>query len=198
MPITSRRAATADAPRIMTIGSAEFSRVFGPSSTNDLSLYLQSAFSVSTIEQEILESSKHVYIVACATQNISTASPSILASEVIGFAQLTYGAIASCLSGPSSRVAELRRVYLHHACQGLGIARSLVAELERVAQDDMECKLVWLGVWEHNARAIKFYEKLDYRQLGCKDFVVGKCIQKGHVMAKLLAAHPWSHVDPAR
>jgi ribosomal protein S18 acetylase RimI-like enzyme len=41
---------------------------------------------------------------------------------------------------------------------------------------------VWLGVWEHNPRAIAFYEKFGLRVVGAHDFDLGGDLQRDLVM----------------
>ena len=45
-------------------------------------------------------------------------------------------------------------------------------------------KYVWLGVWEHNERAKRFYEKNGFYRIGAHSFVVGDDVQTDYVMRK--------------
>ena len=44
--------------------------------------------------------------------------------------------------------------------------------------------LVWLGVWEQNARALAFYAKWGFREIGKKHFTVGSDVQDDLVLAR--------------
>jgi diamine N-acetyltransferase len=44
-------------------------------------------------------------------------------------------------------------------------------------------RTLWLGVWEHNPRAISFYVKCGFRDIGSQDFWVGADRQTDRVMA---------------
>ncbi len=44
--------------------------------------------------------------------------------------------------------------------------------------------IVWLGVWEENESAIRFYESWGFRFVGTKKFVLGKDVQNDMVMAR--------------
>jgi ribosomal protein S18 acetylase RimI-like enzyme len=48
------------------------------------------------------------------------------------------------------------------------------------------CDVLWLGVWEHNPRAIAFYEKQGFRKVGRHTFMVGSDVQYDDVMARPL------------
>jgi ribosomal protein S18 acetylase RimI-like enzyme len=41
---------------------------------------------------------------------------------------------------------------------------------------------LWLGVWEHNARALRFYAKCGFVDVGSHDFVLGTDRQTDRVM----------------
>ena len=41
---------------------------------------------------------------------------------------------------------------------------------------------IWLGVWEENHRAIKFYEKNGFKVFGKHKFVLGKDVQTDLLM----------------
>jgi diamine N-acetyltransferase len=45
---------------------------------------------------------------------------------------------------------------------------------------------LWLGVWEHNPRAIRFYEKHGFTTVGEQPFVLGKDPQRDLVMVRPL------------
>jgi ribosomal protein S18 acetylase RimI-like enzyme len=47
-------------------------------------------------------------------------------------------------------------------------------------------KVAWLGVWEHNPRAIAFYEKWGFKQFGTHPFLLGKDLQTDILMKKEL------------
>jgi diamine N-acetyltransferase len=48
------------------------------------------------------------------------------------------------------------------------------------------CDTVWLGVWEHNPRAIAFYEKWGFEKFGAHDFLLGTDLQTDILMKKKL------------
>jgi ribosomal protein S18 acetylase RimI-like enzyme len=51
------------------------------------------------------------------------------------------------------------------------------------------CDLIWLGVWEHNPRAIGFYRKWGFRQVGAQRFQLGAELQTDLVMARQVASN---------
>jgi len=47
-------------------------------------------------------------------------------------------------------------------------------------------KTVWLGVWEHNPKAIAFYEKWGFEKFGAHSFMLGTDAQTDLLMKKNL------------
>jgi ribosomal protein S18 acetylase RimI-like enzyme len=46
--------------------------------------------------------------------------------------------------------------------------------------------MVWLGVWEKNARAIRFYTAWGFEKVGEQDFRLGNDLQRDWIMQKSL------------
>jgi ribosomal protein S18 acetylase RimI-like enzyme len=49
------------------------------------------------------------------------------------------------------------------------------------------CDLVWLGVWERNPRAIAFYHKWGFEQVGTQTFQLGDDMQSDWIMSRLVS-----------
>jgi ribosomal protein S18 acetylase RimI-like enzyme len=88
---------------------------------------------------------------------------------------------------------ELSKVYVERGSHGAGLARPLMAETLRVARElagergrDAEAG-IWLGVNEHNARAIRFYERSGFRIVGTRSFRLSDAVETDHVMEQALA-----------
>lgn len=81
---------------------------------------------------------------------------------------------------------ELRRIYLLHRFQGLGIGRALMdAAIEHAAS--LGRTRLLLGVYGRNHDAIRFYEACGFRQIGERYFTVGSTTHHDAVMARTLA-----------
>ena len=76
---------------------------------------------------------------------------------------------------------EIERIYVLKAflCQKIGqILFDKAIEIGR----EKNLEYVWLGVWEENHRAIRFYEKNGFEIFGKHDFVLGKDVQTDLLM----------------
>ena len=100
--------------------------------------------------------------------------------NIAGFAQLRWGDAPGCVLAESP--GEIQRFYVVDTWQGKGIARQLmkssIEEMKRHGSD-----VVWLGVWENNSRAIAFYRKCGFAEVGDHVFVLGSDPQRDIVMA---------------
>jgi ribosomal protein S18 acetylase RimI-like enzyme len=80
---------------------------------------------------------------------------------------------------------EIQRFYVDSQYQGEGIGQRMMTfalEQTRVLSGDS----VWLGVWEHNHKAQRFYGKQGFRVVGQHDFWVGNDRQNDLLMQRFL------------
>ena len=67
---------------------------------------------------------------------------------------------------------EIERVYVRKEYQNRGVGQFLLDfSIERTK--DKQLKLIWLGVWEHNVSAIRFYERNQFQLFGKHSFILG-------------------------
>ena len=84
------------------------------------------------------------------------------------------------------KALELKRLYVLQQYHGKGIAQQLMDFFILFAQQN-QYQLVWLGVWEHNVRAQKFYEKYGFADSGHRhDFPIGDTAQTDKWLLKFL------------
>ncbi len=80
---------------------------------------------------------------------------------------------------------ELRRFYVDRPAHGTGLAQSLMRAV-RDAALEFGGRHLWLGVWENNPRAIAFYAKQGFIDVGSTYFDVGSDRQTDRVMVAAL------------
>lgn len=84
------------------------------------------------------------------------------------------------------KALELKRIYVDKPFHGQGLAQQLTAFAENFAKEN-EYEVLWLGVWEHNLRAKKFYEKMGFKDSGyMHDFPIGNTPQRDNWLWKFL------------
>ena len=102
-------------------------------------------------------------------------------AELIGYAQLRWAPAPACVV--AARPVEIRRIYVEQRWHGKGIAQALMSELFAAALA-RGADRVWLGVWEHNPRAIAFYEKFGFMRVGHHTFRLGNDPQHDLVLVR--------------
>lgn len=84
------------------------------------------------------------------------------AETLLGFSQVTVGEAPTAVTAQPAR--ELNRLYVSANQQGTGVAGQLLAAALAASPAPL-----WLYVWEQNARAIAFYRKWRFVQVGEAD-----------------------------
>ncbi|KNH16098.1 acetyltransferase [Arthrobacter sp. ZBG10] len=84
---------------------------------------------------------------------------------------------------------ELSKCYVHPAQHGLGAAAELMrATLAAAAATGAAG--IWLGVNNQNERALRFYTKSGFRQVGTKSFRLGTTVEHDFVLERALTPEP--------
>lgn len=76
---------------------------------------------------------------------------------------------------------ELERIYVLTHYQGQGIGDWIMEQVIRLAKE-AEKRFIWLGVWEKNTAAIRFYEKKGFIKFGKHPYYIGKDKQMDWLM----------------
>lgn len=164
---TIRRAVPSDAASLAVLGARTFSETFAAHNTaEDLAAYLAETYGEAQQRREI-EDPKGITLLG-----EEEGAP-------IAFAQIRLGETPACVDG--RRPVELARFYVDRGFHGRGIAQQLMDAVRNAARN-LGGETLWLGVWEHNPRAIRFYEKCGFEDVGSHDFFVGSDLQTDRVM----------------
>jgi ribosomal protein S18 acetylase RimI-like enzyme len=104
-----------------------------------------------------------------------------LGPTMAGFAQVRRRTPPPCVTGVPP--VELHRFYVDRPFHRRGIAQALMRSVDDVARE-LGGRTLWLGVWERNARAIAFYTKCGFVDVGEHAFIFGTDKQTDRVMAR--------------
>ena len=164
-----RTGVPADAPAIAAISARIFTRTFGPD--NDpaqLAAYVNSAFGDAQQRRE-LEDPACTYLLVDVDGSLGA------------FALLRHGATNPVVQGDAP--VEIQRFYVDHDFHGTGIAAHLMDACLETAKAH-QGRTLWLCVWEENPRAIRFYEKRGFVDVGSALFHMGTDVQHDRVMTR--------------
>ena len=98
---------------------------------------------------------------------------------LVGYLKLNHGDAQTEPKGPEA--LEIERIYVLKSEFGTGAGRQLLDTAFLVFQAG-PYKVLWLGVWEKNERAIAFYQKNGFKIIGEHIFQLGSDAQTDYVM----------------
>jgi ribosomal protein S18 acetylase RimI-like enzyme len=103
--------------------------------------------------------------------------------EWVGYFQLQEGSADPSITGKNP--LQIKRFYVDALHHGQGVAFAMMNEVIRLSQTK-KFQTLWLGVWESNDRAIAFYRKWGFLEVGDIIFYVGTDPQRDLILQKLL------------
>jgi len=135
---------------------------------DDLADYMQKAFNREQLQTEISDENS-IFLVA------------EIENEPAGYARLIIDSTEHGIS--ATKPIELNRLYSKQEFLGKGVGARLMEECFALAKN-LNCDAMWLGVWEFNPRAQRFYEKYGFREVGKHVFLLGSDPQTDLLMQK--------------
>jgi ribosomal protein S18 acetylase RimI-like enzyme len=166
-----RLAGPDDAAAVGAFGERSFRETFGPDNRpEDMDAYCRATYALERQRAE-LAAPDRVTLLAEAD------------GELAGYAQLREGPVPACIGGPDP--IELLRFYVDRQWHGQGIAAALMKQTIAHARRRGR-RTLFLAVWERNPRAIAFYRKQGFREVGAQPFQLGQDVQTDRVMERAL------------
>lgn len=168
-PICSiRRGVPADAAALAAFAKRTFVDTYGEYNHPDnLHLHLAQSYGVEQQQGELADA-RIVTLLAYRDDQLAA------------FAQVRCGEAPACVIGAAP--VELHRFYVDRLWHGRGISQNVLAQARRAARG-FDAATLWLKVWERNPRAIAFYAKSGFVDVGTADFFVGHDRQTDRVLA---------------
>jgi ribosomal protein S18 acetylase RimI-like enzyme len=165
--IEVRQATLADNNMLSDLGRRAFQEAFGRyNDPGDMQAYLDLSFDPERIKNQLLDPLV-IYLVA-SYQGIP-----------VGYAKLVRK--NKCGQYSSDKQMQMERIYALDAYVGKKIGKALMLESLRIAKEEGN-EYLWLGVWQENQRAIKFYKDFGFEIIGVKQFKIGNEINDDYVM----------------
>ncbi len=158
-----RVAERADAAAIADISRRTFYDTFAPHNTpENMDLFLNSQFTSQQLMDQV-GAPGNTFLLAC------------LDGRLVGYARLFEGSeLPHGLAGAPA--IEIARIYAEQQVIGKGVGKALMQACIGIARQKGKA-WIWLGVWEHNHRAIGFYEKMGFSIFDRHIFLLGRDVQ---------------------
>jgi GNAT superfamily N-acetyltransferase len=168
-----RHAEPTDVGVLASLGARAFVDAFAADNDpQDIERYVAESFAETRIAAELAKERSTVLL--AYDDDLSADTP-------VGYSRLQGG---STNGGVTARCpVELVRLYVEPSVIGRGYGSVLL----NVCPDEAAIggyDVIWLGVWEHNHRARRFYERWGFQQVGECVFVLGSDAQTDHVLAR--------------
>jgi diamine N-acetyltransferase len=167
MNISLRKANSNDQKDLLHLARTAFLQAFSAGNKpENVTAYLNEAFTIEQFESEF-ENSASTFFVA------------EIGGELVGYMKVNFTPAQTDIQDPDS--LEIARLYVLEEYLGSGLGKQLLEKGIAFAKENQK-KYLWLGVWEHNSRAIRFYEKNGFRIFGSHPFPFGDEIQNDFLM----------------
>jgi ribosomal protein S18 acetylase RimI-like enzyme len=167
--LTIRPCTLNDVDTIVSLGVQTFRETFDAVNTpENMNLYIDRTFSREKIRSEFDETGAVFFIVEEQ-------------QKPVGFAKVRASKKEPGLKG--NLALEIERIYAVKNVIGKGVGKALMQTCLDYAKST-GYDVVWLGVWEHNARAIEFYSKWGFQKFGQHVFMLGTDAQTDILMQK--------------
>ena len=172
MTIQVKPCTIADVQTLQAISRETFDDTFrAMNSPESMDAYLETAYALDKLEKELSNADSFFYFV-------------YLNEELAGYLKLNIGEAQS--DEIIDNALEVERIYIRRAHQGAGLGKYLIQLSIDFAREKNKTNM-WLGVWEKNEKAIRFYQGMGFVLHGAHPFYMGDEKQTDLIMVKSLA-----------
>lgn len=155
--------------QLQKISRQTFSDTFSAVNTGEnMKKYIDEQFSLEQLTKELNNKNAAFYF-------------AMLDNNAIGYLKLNFGQAQTELK--DDKAVEIERIYVLKDFHGKNVGQILYEKAMQIARQ-MNADYVWLGVWEENARAIRFYKKNGFVEFDKHIFILGDD-QQTDIMMKL-------------
>lgn len=145
----------ADVDELRAVSIETYTDTFGEfNSDENMRIYLEDAYNREKLTAELAETNSQFFFMK---EN----------NETVGYLKLNLGDAQTEYIGDN--LLEVERIYVRTAFLRNGYGTKLIQTAEEIARE-LGVKGMWLGVWEHNQRALNFYSKMGFRQISQHSF----------------------------
>ncbi|HEV7232120.1 MAG TPA: GNAT family N-acetyltransferase [Bacteroidia bacterium] len=153
-----RKVTLSDLEDLLKISRQTFIETFaGDNTEQNLRKYLDENMTSDKLRNELANPDSEFYFAT-------------VGDKAIGYLKLNHGSAQT--EEKDSKSLEIERIYVLKEFLGKQVGQVLFEMAYRIAKDAKYNRL-WLGVWERNSRAIRFYRKNGFVEFGTHAFRLG-------------------------
>lgn len=170
--MTIRELTQDDIPELRDIAIKIFRDTFTQLNTpENLEAFLKRDYNTDSFRKEFAEPGSGYYFISANDQTA-------------GYLRLRKNKEVEHLLGTNT--IEIHRLYVDPAWHGKKVGDQLMQFALEIARQG-KYEWIWLGVWEHNPRAQRFYEKWGFERFSEHDFYMGDEKQTDWLLRKKLS-----------
>ncbi|HTN17959.1 MAG TPA: GNAT family N-acetyltransferase [Chitinophagaceae bacterium] len=170
-PISIHKIGLQDLEQLQQISRRTFFETFSATNTEEnMSKYLAEGFATEKLSAELKDPDCAFYF-------------ALTSDEVIGYLKVNFGKAQTDIK--DSHAVEIERIYVLRDFHGKQAGQMLYEKAIALARQ-ANAAYIWLGVWEENPRAIRFYEKNGFTAFDKHIFTLGEDKQTDILMKKQL------------
>ena len=167
MKLTFKRCDQNDLMELVSISrSTYFNAFIADNSPENMQLYLDSAFSKSDLSDDLENKESEFYF-------------TYLMDVVVGYLKINWRDAQKDIKDKDG--FEIERIYVLKEFQRKKLGQQMLDKITEIAKSK-NVKYIWLGVWEKNIKAIRFYERNGFERFGEHSFMLGEEKQTDHLM----------------
>ena len=158
MPLHLRECDNADLETMVKISENTFAAAFeADNNPEDFKAYIQEAFHHDKLNRELSDKNSLFHFVYDD-------------ETLVGYFKLNIEAAQTDVHDPNA--LEIERIYVLGEHQGKKIGAWMLQEIIRKATA-LGKDYIWLGVWEHNPKAINFYQRHGFTKFAEHPYFIG-------------------------
>ena len=168
-PISVREVDKTEIKVLQEMAQATFLNTYGADNTPaNMEKYLADHFSLKRLSSELENPESRFYFAE-------------MEGKIVGYMKVNTGKAQTEFK--LENALEMERIYVLPEFQGRKVGQQLYFKALEVAKS-FDLERLWLGVWEENPNAVKFYEKMGFRPFGKHIFKLGED-QQTDIMMKV-------------
>jgi len=171
MTIEIKKCTLDDLKTLHNLSVDTYTDTFGEYNTEaDLNDYLDKAYNNAELKKELTNINSMFYF-------------AFYDGKLAGYLKLNVLDAQSESIGDES--LEIERIYIRKQFKRLGLGTKLL-NFGIAKAEELNKQSVWLGVWENNFPAQKFYQKMDFVRYSEHKFIMGESVQTDYILKKEL------------
>jgi ribosomal protein S18 acetylase RimI-like enzyme len=167
MNLTFKKCTLEDVVTLSEISKTTFIEAFEKDNNpSDFDSYIKVAFSEAKIKSELLNHNSDFYF-------------AYLNNKLVGYFKLNKNEAQT--EKFDVKTIELERIYVLKQFQNQGIGKKMLFEIFKIVKSN-NVSFLWLGVWEKNRAAIKFYQRYNFKKFDTHFYYIGNDKQTDWLM----------------